>query len=80
MVWCGPRGLSFSLLLPVVHNQLLCFDDAGMEVVVQAPRCQGSDLLSVGRLIVTGGQADGSRVISKLDDAVGAVGGHAVVR
>ncbi len=41
----GEGGMS-SLSLPVVHNQLLCFADVGMEVVVLATRCQGSDLLS----------------------------------
>ncbi len=49
-------GVSFSLSLPVVHNQLLCFADKEMEIVVLAPGCQGSDLLSVGRLIITGDQ------------------------
>ncbi len=69
----------FSLLLPVVHKQLLCFADAEMEVVVLAPRCQGSDLLSVGHLIVAGDQTDGGCVVSKFDDYVGAVDGLVVV-
>lgn len=41
-------------------------------------RCQGSDLVSVGRLVAIGDQAFGARVVSKLD-SVGAVCGHAVV-
>ena len=51
-----------------------------MDVFVLTPRCQGSDLLSVGLLIVAGDQAYDSRVISKLNDGVGAVGGQAVMR
>ncbi len=66
------------VLLPVVHNQLIA--DVEMEVVVLAPRCQGSDLLSVGRLIVGGDQADGGLVVSRLDGGVGAVGGLTVIR
>lgn len=53
----------------VVHNQPLCFANVEMEVVILALRCQGSDLLTVGHLIVVGDQAD---VISKPDDVVGA--------
>ncbi len=56
-------GISFSLLLPVVHYQLLCFADIEMEVVVPAPRCQGSDLLSVGRLVIVGNQADDGHAV-----------------
>lgn len=41
---------------------------------IMAQRCHGSDLLCV-----TGDQVDDGRVISKLNDDVGAVGGHAVV-
>ncbi len=51
-------GVSFSLSLPVVHNQLLCFADVEMDIVVLAPRCQGSDLRPVGRFIIIGEQAD----------------------
>ena len=58
----------------------LCFAEVEMEVVVMTPRCQGSDLLSVGLLIVAGDQAYDGRVISKLNDGVGAVGGHTVMR
>ncbi len=76
----GDAGVFCSLSLSVLHNMLLCFADIEMEVVVLAPRCQGSDLLSVGRLTITGDQADDSCIISKLDDGVGAVGGHAVMR
>ncbi len=60
----GKGGVSFPLSLPVVHNQLLCFADLEMDVVVLAPRCQGSDLLSVGRLIIVGDQADDGHVSS----------------
>ncbi len=76
----GEGGLFFSLSLPVVHNQLLCFANIEMEVVVPAPRCQGSDLLSVGHLIIAGDQADDGRVVSKIDDGVGVVCGHVVMR
>ena len=65
--------------LPVVHDQLLCFADVEMEVVVLAPRCQGSDLHSVGLLNVGGDQAYDGRVISKFDDGVRALGGHTVI-
>lgn len=40
----------------------------------------GSDLLAVGCVIVICDQANDSRVISKLDDGAGAVGGHIFVR
>ena len=60
----GDGGVSLSLLLPVIHNQLLGFADVEMEVVILAPRCQGSDLLSVHCLVAVGDQAD--RVVSKL--------------
>ena len=41
-----------------------------MEIVVRAPRRQGSDLLSVGRLIAVGDQTDDNRVLIQLDDGV----------
>ena len=47
----GDGGVSLSLLLPVVHNQLLGFADIEMKVVILAPRCQVFDLLSVRRLV-----------------------------
>lgn len=53
----GDGGMSFSLLLPVVHNQLLCFADVENEVVVLAPRCQGFDIFYVTRLIIVSDQA-----------------------
>ncbi len=71
----GDGGMSLFLLLPVVHNQLICFVQ-----VVLVPRCQSSDLLSVGCLIVAGDQADDGHVVSKHDDSVGFMGGHAVMR
>ncbi len=72
-------GMFFTLSLSVVHNHLLCFADVEMKVVVLVPRCQGSDLLSIGCLTVTSDQADDGHVVSKLDDGVGVVGSHAVV-
>ena len=71
--------MSLSLLLPVIHNQLLGFADVEMEVVILTLRCQLFDLLSVCHLVGVGDQADGGRVVSKLHDGVGAVCGHAVV-
>ena len=71
----GDGGVSLSLLLPVIHNQLLA--DVEMEVVILAPRCQVFDLLS--RLVAVGDLADDGRVVSKLHDGVGAVYGHTVV-
>ena len=64
----GDGGVPFSLSLPVVHNQLLSITDDDMEVVVLAPRCQGSDLLSVGHLVVD--QADDGRVVSEHYDVL----------
>ena len=58
--------MSYSLSLPVVHNQLLGFAEVKMEVVVLAPRCPGSDLLSVRCLFVVRDPADDDCVISKL--------------
>ena len=75
----GDGGVSLSLLLPVIHNQLLGFADVEMEVVILASRYQGSDLLSVCRLVAVGDQADDGRVVRKLDDGVGAVWDHTVV-
>ncbi len=68
--WCGE-----SLSLPVVQNQLLCCADVEMEVVVLAPRCQGSDLLSV-----VSDQTDDGHVVNKLDESVGALCDYAVMR
>ena len=75
----GDGGVLGSLSLPLVHNQLINFAEVELEVVVLAPRCQGSHLLSVRRLVAVGDQADDGRVVSKLDDGVGAVCGHAVM-
>ena len=58
----GDGGVS---LLPVVHNQLLCFADVEMEVVILAPRYQGFDLLSLRRLVAVGDLADDGCVVSK---------------
>ena len=75
----GDGGVLGSPSHPVVHNQLLSFAEVELEVVVLAPRCQGSHLLSVRRLVAVGDQADDGRVVSNLDDGVGAVCGHAVM-
>jgi len=45
----GDGGVSLSLLLPVIHDQLLGFADVEIEVVILVPRYQGSDLLSCHR-------------------------------
>lgn len=74
----GDRCVSFSMSLPVVHNQLLQFVDIEMEVVVLAPRSRGFDLLSVGRLIVTGDRTYDSNAVRKLHDCVEIVGDHRV--
>ena len=76
----GEGGVFYSLSLPVVHDRLLRFADVEMEVVVLAPRCHGSDLLSVGLLIIAGDQVYDGCVISKLNDGVGALGVHTVMR
>ncbi|KAI3362878.1 hypothetical protein L3Q82_001913 [Scortum barcoo] len=60
----GEGGVFLSLPPPEVHDQLLSFAYVELEVVVLAPRCQGSDLLSVGRLVVAGDQANDGRVSS----------------
>lgn len=62
-------------MITVVHNQLLCFGDIEMEVVVLALGYQGSVLLSVGRLIVS----HDSCLVRKLTDGVGAVDRHSVM-
>ena len=72
----GDGGVLGSLSLPVVHNHSRSFAEVELEVVVLPPRCQGSHLLSVRRLVAIGDQADDGRVVSKLGDGVGAVCGH----
>ena len=67
-------------LFSVVHNHRLCLDHAEGEVVVLAPHGQVSDLLPLGCLVVVGDQAHHCCVISKLNDGVGVVPGHAVGR
>ena len=64
---------------PVVHDHLHCFAHVEGEVVVQAPHCKVSDHLPIGCLIVVGDQAYHCCVVSKLNDGVGIVFGHAVV-
>ncbi len=76
----GEGDMSFSPMLPVIHNQLFCFSHVEIEVVVLAPKCQDSDLLSVGRLFDASDQASYGCVVSKLCDGGGAVGGYAVMR
>ena len=79
-----------SLQPPVVHDRLLSPADVEQQVVVLTPRCHGSHLCSVGRLVPICDAADdddddddddggGGGVGSKLDDSVGAVCGRAVV-
>ena len=72
------NGGVFGPSFPVVHNQLLCLAHVKGEVVVLAPHCQVSDLLPTGCLIAVGDQAY-CCVVSKLNDGVGVVLGHAVV-
>ena len=64
---------------PVVHNHLLCLAHIEGEVVVLLPHSQVSDLLHIGCLIVVGDQVYHCCVISKLNDGVGVVPGHAVM-
>ena len=61
------------------RDQLLCLDYVEGEVAVLATHCQVSDLLPIGCLIIVSDQSYHRCVISKLDDGVGVVHGHAVV-
>ena len=67
------NGGLFGPPFPAVHDQLLC-----LAHIVPAPHCQVSDL-SIGCLIVVSDQAYHCCVVSKLNDGVGGVFGHAVV-
>ena len=62
---------------PKVRDQLICLAHIEGGVVL-APHCQSSDL-PIGRLIMVGDQTYHSCVVSKLNDGVGVVYGHAVV-
>ena len=73
------NGGLFSPHFPVVHDQLLCLAHIEGEVVVLAPHCQVSDLLPLDCLIVVSDQAYHCGVVSKLNDGVGVVFGHAVI-
>ena len=73
------NGGVFGPLFPIVHNQLLCLAHIEGEVVALAPHCLVSDLLPIGWLIVGGDQAYHCCVVSKLNDDLGVVLGHAVV-
>ena len=64
------NGGLFGPPFPIVHDQLLCLADIEGEV---------SDLLPIGWLIVVGDQAYHCFVVSKLNDGVGVMLGHAVV-
>ncbi len=55
---------------PVIHHQLLGLVDVEWEVVLLTPFCQGTHLLSVGRLIVVSDQAYHRCVICKFDDDI----------
>jgi hypothetical protein len=72
------NGGLFGPHFPVVHDQLLCLAHIEGEVVILAPHFQVSDLLPIGCLIVVGDQAY-CCVISKLNDGVGFMFGHAVM-
>jgi hypothetical protein len=74
-MWMG----ACSPLFLVVHDQLLCLAEVEGEVVVLAPHCPVSDLLPIGCLIVVGDQSYHRCFISKLDDSVGVMHGHAVM-
>jgi hypothetical protein len=68
-----------SVRFPVVHKQLLCLAHIEGDVVVLAPQCEFSDHLLIGRLLVVSDQAYHFCVISKLNDGVGVVFGHAIM-
>ena len=72
-------GGVLSPLSVIVYNQLLGMTDVEGQVVVLVPHCYVSDLLPVGCLITIGDQAYHCCVVSKLDDGVGHMRGHAVV-
>ena len=63
----------------VVHDQPFRLADTEGEVVVLEPHCQVTDLFPIGCLIVISDQAYTRHVVSKLNDGVGVVHGHAVV-
>jgi hypothetical protein len=68
------------MLDPAVHNNLLCLDHVEGEVVFLAPHGQVSDLLPIGGLFIFGDQAYHCCVVGKLNNGVGVVPGHAVMR
>ena len=73
------NGGLFGRPFPVVHDQLLCLAHIEGEVVVLAPHCQFSDLFPIGCLIIVGDHAYHCCAISKLNDGVGVMLGHAVM-
>ena len=73
------NGGLFGPPFPVLHDQLICLVHTEGEVVVLAPHCQFSDLIPIVRLTVVCDQAYHCCVVSKLNDGVGVVFGHAVV-
>ena len=75
----SPVDVNGGPAFPVVHNLLLCLAHVEGEVVFLAPHCQISDLLPIGCLIIVSGQAYHRYVVSKRNDGVGVVLGHAVV-
>ena len=77
--YVNENGGVLVLPFPVVHNHLLCFDDVEEEVVILAPHSQVSDLHPIECLIVVGDQAYLCCVVSKPNDGVGVVPGHAVM-
>ena len=64
---------------PVIHNHLLSLGYVEGQVVILAPPGQVSDLLPIGCLVVGDDQAYHCCVVSKLNDGVGVVPGHAAV-
>ena len=62
-----------------LFDHLLCLAYIEGEVVVLAPHCQFSDFLPIGFLIVVGDQAYHFCVVSKLNEGLRVVFGHAVM-
>ncbi|XP_051558545.1 uncharacterized protein LOC127443737 [Myxocyprinus asiaticus] len=79
--WCSidGDGTVFSVFSSEVHHKLLCLTDVEGEVVLLTPVCQGVHLLSVGCFIIVSDQTYHRRVISKLNDGIGAMCCHTVM-
>ena len=72
-------GAVFSVFLPEVHHKLLGFTDVEGEVVILTPACQSVHLLSVGCFIIVSDQTYHRRIVSKLNDGIGAMCRHTVM-